>query len=251
MTIDPLRILAAISESPLAIVVQRLGPPRPRGRGRPWGCALRYRVLVVCVALRTNLTIRELAAVSRISKSSVHRILAVLVPALAALASDGTRTPDRRRTWIVDGTLIPTRDHTTAARSKNYRWSCNAQLLVCHRDLRVVATTAGGPGNRNDPMHYRGSVIERLAREHGRVLADGGYRGVAELVTPRFRRNRIVRDYRWRRHRNRRARVEHTIARLKNWRVLRDHRRRGRHLAHTVATVAFLHNLQVEMRDNA
>jgi hypothetical protein len=41
--------------------------------------------------------------------------------------------------------------------------------------------------------------------------------------------------------------VEHTIARLKNWRVLRDHRRRGRHLANTVAAVALLHNLQIEM----
>ena len=206
-------------------------------------------MLVVCAALRTNLTLRELAAIAQISKSSVHRIVANLVPALATLANAHVVSHDRRRTWIVDGTLVPTRDHRYAARSKNYRWSCNAQLLVCHRDLRVVATTAGGPGNRNDPYHYRGSDVAHRAREHGRVLADGGYRGVDELVTPRFRKNKIVRDYRWRRHRKRRARVEHAIARLKNWRVLRDHRRRGQHLPHTFAAVAFLHNLQVEMRD--
>jgi hypothetical protein len=186
----------------------------------------------------------------------VHRIVATLVPALAALASTGAGTAgiagtahDRRRTWIVDGTLIPTRDHARAARSKNYRWSCNAQLLVRHEDLRVVATAAGGPDNRNDPFHYRGSVIETLAKHHGRVIADGGYRGVTELVTPVFVGNRICRYQRWRRHRRRRPRVEHAIARLKKWRVLRDHRRRARHLAHTVAAVAFLHNLQIEIRD--
>ncbi len=114
----------------------------------------------------------------------------------------------------------------------------------------MIATTAGGPGNRNDPIHYRGSVIETLCREHGRVLADGGYRGVPELRTPRFANNRIVRDARWRRHRRRRARVEHAIARLEDWRILRDHRRRARHLADTLQAVARLHNLRIELRDN-
>ena len=151
----------------------------------------------------------------------------------------------------VDGTLIPTRDHGCAARSKSYRWSCNAQVLVRRRDLWIIATTAGGPGNRNDPIHYRGSHIERLCRAHGRVLADGGYRGVPELVTPRFRGKRIVRNASWRRHRGRRASVEHALARLKNWRILRDHRRRGVHLAETLRAVAFLHNLQLTFRDSS
>ena len=149
---------------------------------------------------------------------------------------------DRRMSWVVDGTLIPTRDHSAAAKSKNYRWSCNLQLLVRRRDLHVIDIAGGGPGNRNDPIHYRGSSVEARCREHGRVLADGGYRGVPELVKPRFERNRIVRDKAWRRHRRRRARVEHAIARLKNWRVLRDYRRRGRSLLDTARAVAFLHN---------
>ena len=151
---------------------------------------------------------------------------------------------DRRHTWIVDGTLIPTRDHLTAAKSKNYRWSCNAQILV-RQDLHVVGVAGGGPGNRNDTVHYRGSSIEMMCRHHRRVLADGGYRGVPELVTPIFHRNRIVRDAAWRRHRRRRARVEHAIARLKTWRILRDHRRRGCHVIETTRAVAFLHNLKL------
>ncbi|AQW56463.1 putative transposase [Streptomyces hygroscopicus] len=31
---------------------------------------------------------------------------------------------------IVDGTLVPTRDHTVAEQSKNYRYSTNRQVVV-------------------------------------------------------------------------------------------------------------------------
>ncbi len=176
-------------------------------------------------------------------------MVTALTPKLATLLAS---TPsDRRVSWVVDGTLIPTRDHTRATKSKNYRYSCNAQILIRRRDLRIVATFAGGPGHRNDRVHYTGSSIEALCQAHQRVLADGGYRGFRELTTPVFRGNRIVRDRAWRRHRRRRARVEHAIARLKNWRVLRDHRRRGCHLDDTVRAVAFLHNLRLDdLRDS-
>jgi hypothetical protein len=240
-----MRILASLTDSHVDAIIDRLVERRA---GRPWSRTLRQRVLIVCAALRTNLTFRELAAVFRISTSAAHRMVTSLVPQLAVIAY--RPTDDRRFSWIVDGTLIPTRDHLRATRSKNYRYSCNAQLLVRRRDLQVVAIAAGGPGHRNDPVHYRGSCIEALCREHGRVLADGGYRGIHELVTPVFAGRRIVRDRRWRRHRRRRARVEHAIARLKNWRVLRDHRRRGRHLQHTVDAIAGLHNLQLQFRDS-
>jgi hypothetical protein len=240
-----IRVLAALTRQELACVLRRLSVERRRGR--PWSRSLRQRVLITCVALRTNLTLRELAAMFAISKSATHRIVRTMTARLATLLPDPPR--DRRTSWVVDGTLIPTRDHRRAARSKNYRWSCNAQVLVRRRDLRILAVVAGGPGNRNDVTHYRGSRVQTLCRAHGRVLADGGYRGVGELVIPRFRGNRIVRDRAWRRHRRRRTRVEHAIARLKNWRVLRDHRARGCHLLETLQAVCVLHNLQLELRD--
>jgi hypothetical protein len=247
MTISRMLVLAALTRRRLAMVLDRL--TAERRCGRPWSRSLRHRVLIACVALRTNLTIRELAAVFRISKSAAHRIVAAITPRLATLVAErGGR--DRRWSWIVDGTLIPTRDHSHATKSKNYRYSCNAQVLIRGRDLKVVAVTAGGPGHRNDPVHYRGSIVETLCRAHRRVLADGGYRGVPELVTPVFRGRRIVRDAAWRRHRRRRARVEHALSRLKTWRVLRDFRRKGRHLATSLAAIAALHNLQVTLRDN-
>lgn len=243
--------VSALTGSHLTVIARHLARGSRSGpRGRPWAQSLCRRLAIVCAALRTNLTYRELAAVFAISRSQAHRVVTDLVPRLAELLPR-TVTADRRFTWIVDGTLVPTRDHAAAAKSKNYRWSCNAQVLVRRKDLCVVGIDGGGPGNRNDPLHYRGSHIEAMCRRHGGVLADGGYRGVPELVTPVFRSNRIVRDRAWRRHRKRRARVEHAIARLKHWRVLRDHRRRGKHLVHTLRAVAFLHNLTIQLRDSS
>jgi hypothetical protein len=248
MTRTRILVLAAITRRRLAAVIQRL-QTEPQ-RGRPWSCSLAQRILIACTALRTNLTIRELAASFAISKSAAHRIVSTMTSRLAALGTQNCPA-DRRESWVIDGTLIPTRDHRRAARSKNYRWSCNAQVLIRRRDLQIAAVTAGGPGNRNDSVHYRGSSIEALCKQHGRVLADGGYRGIPELITPVFRGRQILRDRAWRRHRRRRARVEHAIARLKNWRILRDHRRRGCHLADTLGAIAFLHNLHLdELRDN-
>lgn len=243
-----LHVLTGLSPPQLATVVRRLGRSRRR-RGHPWALDLHRRVVIACAGLRTNLTVRELAAVFSISRAQAHRIIADLTERVATLLARFVQ-PDRRWSWIVDGTLVPTRDHATAAKSKNYRWSCNAQVLVRRADLHVIAAEARGPGNRNDPIHYRGSALEPLCQRHGRVLADGGYRGVAELVTPHFVGRRMRRDAAWRRHRRRRARVEHAIARLKDWRVLRDHRRHGHHLRHTLQAVAALHNLKLELRDN-
>ena len=242
-------LATGLSGPQLAIVISSLHTSARR-RGRPWTLSLEQRTRMTCVGLRTNLTVRELGVVFAISKSQAHRILVDMTRRLAGLFANANRT-DRRWSWVVDGTLIPTRDHARAAKSKNYRWSCNLQILARRADLRIIAIAGGGPGNRNDPVHYRGSAVETLCRGHRRILADGGYRGIRELVIPIFRRNRIVRDGAWRRHRRRRARVEHAIARLKDWRCLRDHRRKGRHLLDTATAIAFLHNLRLEMRDNS
>ena len=240
-------VLTGLSRQ-LAALIRRLRVACPRGR--PWALSLERRVEIACTSLRTNVTVRELAVMFAISRSQAHRIVADIIERVAVLLGRSV-DPDCRWSWVVDGTLVPTRDHDTAAKSKNYRWSCNAQILIRRSDLHVIAAEARGPGNRNDPVHYRGSVIEQLSKHHGRVLADGGDRGVDELVTPRFSGRSIVRDAAWRRHRRRRARVEHAIARLKDWRVLRDHRRRGRRLRETLQAVATLHNLKLELRDSS
>jgi hypothetical protein len=69
----------------------------PRSRGRPWAASLRRRVIVACASLRTNLTLRELAAVFDLLKSQIPRIVADLVPLITALVAQSA-LGDRRRT---------------------------------------------------------------------------------------------------------------------------------------------------------
>jgi hypothetical protein len=50
----------------------------------------------------------------------------------------------------VDGTLVPTRDHAVAERSKNYRHSTNHQVVIDSGTCLVVVIGWPLPGNRND-----------------------------------------------------------------------------------------------------
>lgn len=161
------------------------------------------------VALRTNPTVRQLAAVFAISTSQAHRIIdrhTRLIAALFATSAD----LDRCWSWTLDGTLIPTRDHRTASQSNNYRYSTNAHVLSRRHDLAVVAICGGGPGNRNDLVHYRASELPEPAVSHGRVLAASSYRDGTELHTPTLDGRSIRRDQVRREHRPRRARAQHT-----------------------------------------
>ena len=76
---------------------------------------------------------------------------------------------------IVDGTLVPTRDHRLAAPSKNYRYSTNLQVTI-DAHTRGCRSRRPATSTRNDTIVYRTSGIqEKLA---GRpVMADGAYRG--------------------------------------------------------------------------
>jgi hypothetical protein len=192
--------------------------------------------------LKTNLTFRELEALFHVSKTQIHRIVADITRRLAGLL-----TPvkvDRRESWIIDGTLVPTRDHTRAAKSKNYRYSTNIQVICRRNDLTVVTVAPAWPGNRNDAIPARAELGVLLAA-HGRVLADSAYRAVSGCVAPVMAHGRIVRDDAWVVHRRKRARVEHLLARLKDWRTLRDHRRKGISIDHTTRAIAAIWNLRI------
>lgn len=148
------------------------------------------------------------------------------------------------RAWIVDGTVVPPWPHA-AGKSNNYRYSCNAQVLSPRSDLLVIAIQGAGPGNRNDPC---ATGTRRCSTAASHMGGCSPTVATAATHTPAFARGRIVRDNPWRRHRRQRARVEHCIARLNDWQILRDHRRRGRHLPHTLRAVAYLHNLRIRLR---
>ncbi len=116
-------------------------------RGRPWSLTLEDRVLLVAAYWRTNLTLRQLAPQFGVSKSAADRIINHLGPSLALQPRKRFR---KGTVLIVDGTLVPTRDHTVAEQSKNYRYSTNHQVVIDADTRLVVAVGRPVAGNRND-----------------------------------------------------------------------------------------------------
>ena len=211
-------------------------------RGRPWRLPLPVRVLLVLIHLRTNLTTRALAALFATNQSTADRIVHHLVPVLAgALRPTGARDDGP---WIIDGTLIPVHDQSITAISKNYRRSVNTQIIIDARRPTVIAVGAAWPGNRNDVVVARRTVASLLDGSRP-ILGDGGYRGITTITGPRRGSDgRIVRDHHYRAHRRIRARVEHVIARIKDWQILRQCRRRGDAINHSLQIVGGLWNLK-------
>jgi hypothetical protein len=76
----------------------------------------------------------------------------------------------------VDGTLVPPRDHIVAAKSKNYRYSTNHQVVIDADTQLVVAVRTPLPGNRNDSVAFAASGVDHATR-NATVFADGGYQG--------------------------------------------------------------------------
>ncbi|WP_327231313.1 transposase [Streptomyces murinus] len=215
----------------------------PVRKGRPWGLPLEDRVLLVAAYWRTNLTLRQLALLFGVSKSAVDRVIDHLGPALALQPRKRFR---HDAVLIVDGTLAPTRDHQVAEQSKNYRYSTNHQVVIDADTRLVVAVGQPLPGNRNDCKAWELSGA-KAAVGNTTVIADGGYRGTG-LVIPHRREPGQAELPAWKEehnasHRKARARVEHTFARMKTWKILRDCRLKGDGVHHAMLGIARLHNL--------
>jgi hypothetical protein len=123
----------------------------------------------------------------------------------------------------VDGTLVPTRDRSIAAPSKNYRCSTNHQVVI---DVVVGVPL---PRNRNDCRAYGESGAEHAVR-NATVIADGGYIATSAIIPHRRRPGEDLAIWKVEHnasHRQVRARVEHAFARMKTWKILRDCRLRG------------------------
>ncbi|MFD5121336.1 transposase [Streptomyces sp. NPDC058385] len=212
------------------------------GRGRPWKLPLEDRVLLVAAYWRTNLTMQQLAPLFGISKSAADRVIDDLGPKLAL-------QPRRRfakdAVLIVDGTLVPTRDHKVAEQSKNYRYSTNHQVVIDADTRLVVVVGRPLPGNRNDCRAWAESGA-KAAVGNTTTIADGGYPGTG-LVMP-HRRPKGEELPEWKQahnksHKQIRARVEHCFARMKTYKILRDCRLRGDGVHQAMHGIARLHNL--------
>jgi hypothetical protein len=201
------------------------------------------RVLLVTTYWRTNLTLRQLAPLLGVSKSAADRVIRHLGPLLALRPRKRFR---KNTVLIVDGTLVPTRDHTVAEQSKNYRYSTNHQVVIGADTRLVVMVGRPLPGNRNDCKAWELSGA-KAAVGKTTVIADGGYRGTG-LVIPHRRERGQAELPAWKgehntSHRKARARVEHTFARMKAWKILRNCRLKGEGVHHAMLGIARLHNL--------
>lgn len=81
------------------------------------------------------------------------------------------------------------------------------------------------------------------------MIADGGYPGIGLLIPHRRKPGQDLSAWKEEHnasHRRVRARVEHTFARLKTWKVLRDCRLRGPGVHHALTGIAHLYNLDLE-----
>ncbi|MGW1116666.1 transposase [Streptomyces tanashiensis] len=212
-------------------------------RGRPWSLPLEDRVLLVTAYWRTTLTLRQLAPLFGVSKSTAGRVINHLGPLLALRPR---KRFAKNTVLIVDGTLVPTRDQTIAERSKNYRYSTNHQVAI-DADTRLIVVV-GRPlaGNRNDCKAWEESGAKAAV---GRTLtiADGGYPGTG-LVIPHRRQRGQTELPAWKEDHNRshkqvRARAEHVFARMKTWKILRDCRLKGDGIHHAMLGIARMHNL--------
>lgn len=94
------------------------------------------------------------------------------------------------------------------------------------------------------PRSARATAAHLLTGERV-ILGDGGYRAIPTIITPaRDRSSRIICDDHYRKHRRIRARVEHVLARLKDWQILRQCRRRGHAINHSLHIIAGLWNIK-------
>ncbi|MFJ1681049.1 transposase [Streptomyces sp. NPDC088251] len=209
-----------------------------------WALPLEDRVLLVAAYWRTKLTFRQLAPLFGGSKSAADRIIDHLGPSLALQPRKRFREDT---VLIVDGTLVPTRDHTIAAQSKNYRYSTNHQVVIDADTRLVVVIGQPLPRNRNDCKAWDESGAKASV---GRTttIADRGYPGTGLVIPHRRRAGEELPE--WKKahnksHKQTRARVEHVFARMKTWKILRDCRLKGDGVHHAMLGIARLHNLNL------
>ncbi|MEU6164867.1 transposase [Streptomyces tanashiensis] len=197
----------------------------------------------MAVYYRTNLTVRQLAPLFGCSPATVCRVIKRLRPLLAI--EPAARPADAvERLWIVDGPLIPVRDRKAGASSRDYRFSVNMQVIIDADTKLVVAAARPVPGNTADARSWRDSGLAQRC-EGVTVLptaptsTQGSSSRTANVPDEPSLPGEAEDNPE---HRRVRARVEHTFARMKHYKILRDCRQRGSGLHHAVQAVAHMHD---------
>lgn len=106
-------------------------------------------------------TRRQYAPLFGVSRSPADRIIDHLGPTLALQQRKRSR---KDMVLAVDGTLVPTRDHSISEPSQNSRYSTNHQVIT-----RLVVTVGWPlPGNRSGCKTFEPSgAKDAVGRHHG------------------------------------------------------------------------------------
>ena len=121
------------------------------------------------------------------------------------------------------------------------------QVVIDANTRLGVAVGDTMPGNRNDCRAYRDSGVDQQC-QGAHVMADGGYQGNPEVIMP-YRKPADGSELpAWKTglntvHKRIRARVEHALAHMKSWNILRNCRRKRDGVWYATRAVALMRNL--------
>ncbi|MFS0694782.1 transposase [Streptomyces nitrosporeus] len=246
MASEPFRTAPFAGLSPRAFG-KLMTPPRREGgdapgRGRPWKLSLEDRVPLVAAYWHTDSALRRLVPPFGAQKSTADRVIDPRGPKLAL-------APRRRfakdAVLIVDGTLVPTRDHQVVEQPKNYRCPTNHQVVIDADSRLVVVVGRPLPGNRNECRARAGSGVQQAAG-NPTTIADSLHLGTGLIMPHRRRKGEELPGWKQAHDKSRkrvRARVEHAFARMKTWKILHDRRLGGNGVHHATHGVARLYDL--------
>ncbi|GHA33379.1 hypothetical protein GCM10010372_36810 [Streptomyces tauricus] len=146
---------------------------------------------------------------------------------------------------IVSSQVVAARCRGCQALGENYRFSANVQVIVDADTRLVIAAARPAPGTTADAHAWHASGLTEHCQDVT-VLGDGAYLNCLMVAPHRKRPRRPLlagEEADNAAHRTVRARVEHVISRMKNYKKLRDCRQHGDGLHHAVQAVAHMHNL--------
>ncbi|WP_189501342.1 IS5 family transposase, partial [Streptomyces diastaticus] len=189
------------------------------------------QALLALAHLRVGHTYAQLAAGFGVGTTTAYRYVTEAVDLLADLAptlADAVRTASTKAFVLLDGTLLPI-DRIAADRpfysGKHKKHGMNVQVLADPFG-RLLWASAALPGAVHDIRAAREhGIVDALAQADVTCWADKGYRGAGGTVrTPYWGRwNSLSTGQQAvnRSHAKIRALVEHAMATLKSWRLLR------------------------------
>ncbi|NEC11152.1 IS5 family transposase [Streptomyces sp. SID8014] len=209
------------------------------------------QALLALAHLRVGHTYAQLAAGFGVGTTTAYRYVTEAVDLLADLAptlADAVRTASTKAFVLLDGTLLPI-DRIAADRpfysGKRKKHGMNVQVLADPFG-RLLWASAALPGAVHDIRAAREhGIVDALAQADVTCWADKGYRSAGGTVrTPYWGRwNSLSTGQQAvnRSHAKIRALVEHAMATLKSWRLLRKLRCSTTRITALIQAVLALH----------